>query len=148
MSEQVEKFISSSGSKYYIPVEYEYDETLKVFVPKFGKKLNRYEMIQASKPSTDINYIVKRALAGDYTALNVKTPQYADVSEMPDNLNDLHAMNIEAINNFSKLDSNIKKLFNNDVQQFINAVNDGSYINVINEALNVQKEVKESEGVE
>ena len=147
MADKVENVIgvSSSGSKFYIPVVYKYSEEDKCFIPVEGKKVNRYEMIQASKSSCDINYIVKRALAGDNTALNVRVPQYADVSEVPDNLNDLHEMNIEAINNFSKLDPNIKKLFNNDVQTFINAVSDGSYINVINNALNVKEEVQESE---
>ena len=146
MSDKVE-FVSSSGSPYYVPIEYEYSEKDKCFVPKSGKKVNRYEMIQASKPSCDINYIVKRALAGDYTALNVNTPNYADISEVPNNLNDLHSMNVQAINSFSQLDPNIRKLFNNDVDVFIEAINNGTYANVINEALSV-KNNEESEAIE
>lgn len=135
--------VSSSGSRYYVPLDYEYSEEAKCMVPVFKKPLDRFEMIQASKPSCDINYIVKRALAGDMTALNVKQPTYADVSEIPDNLNDLHKMNIEAINSFSKLDPNIRKLFNNDVDQFISAVENGTYAKIISDALSVQEEVKE-----
>lgn len=146
MSDKVE-IVSSSGTPFYTPIEYEYSEEVKCFVPKFGKKINRYEMIQASKPSCDINYIVKRALAGDYTSLNVNTPNYADISEVPNNLNDLHNMNVQAINSFSQLDPNIRKLFNNDVDVFIEAINNGTYSNVINEALSVNNN-KESEATE
>lgn len=135
--------VSSIGSQFYTPIEYIYDEKCKFMVPKFGKAVNRYEMIQASKPSCDINYIVKRALAGDMTSLNVKVPTYADVSDMPDNLNDLHSLNTEAINSFYKLDPNIRKLFNNNVDSFIEAVNNGTYSQIISDALNVSEEVKE-----
>lgn len=143
------EFISSSGSKYYTPIEYVYDESCKCMVPKFGKKINRYEMIQASKPSCDINYIVKRALAGDMTALNVRTPQYGDISDMPDNLNDLNALQKNSISGFDSLDSNIKALFDNDIDKFISAIGDGSYVDTINNyvsSLNKKtEEVKEGD---
>lgn len=147
MTNDVEKkeFVSSSGSKFYTPIDYQYDEKSKGFVPVFGKKINRYEMIQASKPSCDINYIVKRALAGDMTALNVKTPNYADISDMPDNLNELNELNKNSIGSFDTLDNNIKALFNNNVDTFINAIEDGSYVDIIN---NYVKTVKEKVVVE
>lgn len=139
------KFISSSGSKFYVPIEYVYDEKVNCFIPKDGKKINRYEMIQASKPSCDINYIVKRALAGDATALNVKVPTYADVSEMPDNLNDLHNLNTIAINQFYKLDPNLRKAFNNDVNVFASALDDGSYNDVIANFVKSQEKTESNE---
>lgn len=141
--------VSSSGSRFYTPIEYEYSEKDKCFIPKFGKKINRYDMIQASKPSCDINYIVKRAIAGDFTALNVKTPNYVDISEVPDNLNDLHQMNVEAINGFYKLDPAIRTLFNNDVDYFIDCMNNGKVNDIIKAGLTpVNEDSKKEEGVE
>lgn len=137
--------VSSSGSRIYCPIDYEYSDKHKCMIPVFNKKIDRYKTIQASKNSTDIAAIVKRAAAGDVSVLHVRDEVYADVSQMPDNLNDVHSLNIEALNGWSKLDSNIKKLFNNDFETFSNAVENGSYINVINEALNVKNENVESE---
>ena len=140
--------VSSSGTKYYTPIEYIYSEEDKCFIPKEGKKVNRYEMIQASKPSCDINYIVKRALAGDMTALNVKAPTYADVSEMPDNLNDLHNLNVGVINQFYQLDPNLRKAFNNDVDVFAASLENGNFNDVISNFVKSQEKTEpvESEG--
>lgn len=140
--------VSSSGSKYYTPIEYVYDEKVKCHVPKLGKKLDRYSMIQACKPTCDINYIYNRAKAGDISVLNMHVPTYADVSEVPDNLNDLHQMNVEAINGFYKLDPNIRKLFNNDVDYFIESMNNGKVNDIIKAGLISAKEEKKEEGVE
>ena len=139
--------VSSSGSPFYTPIEYYYDESIKCMVPKFGKPLNRYEMIQACKPSCDINYIVSRALAGDQSVLNVCQGDYADITDIPDNLNDLQAMQKDAISSFDNLDPKIKVLFNNDVDLFINALNNGTYQEIIAKALNLEnkKEVKKEE---
>lgn len=137
--------VSSSGTKFYTPLEYVYSEEDKCFIPKEGKKINRYEMIQASKPSCDINYIVKRALAGDSTALNVKTPTYADVSDMPDNLNDLHSLNVGVVNQFYQLDPNLRKAFNNDVDSFAASLENGTFNDVIS---NFVKSQEKTESVE
>lgn len=139
------QFVSSSGNQYYTPIEYEYSEENKCFIPKLGKKINRYEMIQASKPSCDINYIVKRALAGDATALNVKVPTYADVSEMPDNLNDLHNLNTNAINQFYQLDPNLRKAFNNNVDVFAASLENGTFNDVIANFVKSQEKTESSE---
>lgn len=138
--------VSSSGSPYYTPIEYVYDNDVKCMVPVFGKPLNRYEMIQACKPSCDINYIVQRALAGDQSVLNVRQESYGDISEIPDNLNDLQAMQKDAINSFDTLDPSIKVLFNNNVDTFIEALNNGTYQNIIVNGL--KKEEKKEEKVE
>ena len=115
-------------------------------IPYFDKPVDMFKMIQACKNSTDINAIVQRAAAGDVSVLNVKNGSYADVSEVPDNLNDMHNLNIEAINSFNKLDPNIQVLFDNDYNKFAQAVEDGSYVNIINQAIlkkNNENKVKE-----
>ena len=136
-----EEFYSSVGSKYFTPIEYKYSEDDKCFIPAFGKPINRYEMIQASKPATDINIIVKRAIAGDLSGLNVRVPNYVDISNVPDNLNDLHAFNNMSIDSFKKLDPKIQKLFNNNVDNFIEAINNGSYQQIISNAISNERKV-------
>lgn len=142
--------VSSSGSAFYTPIEYYYDEEVKCMCPKMGKPLNRYEMIQACKPSCDINYIVSRALAGDQSVLNVHQGEYADISDMPDNLNDLQAMQKNAISSFDNLDPKIRVLFNNNVDTFIEALNNGTYQDIIAKGLNEEskKDIKKEEGKE
>lgn len=140
--------ISSSGNRFYTPIEYVYDEKSKCHVPTLGKKMDRYSMIQSCKPTCDINYIYQRAKAGDMSVLNMQVPTYADVSEVPNNLNDLHQMNVEAINGFYKLDPNIRKLFNNDVDYFIESMNNGKVNDIIKAGLTPAKEEKKEEGAE
>lgn len=141
--------VSSSGNKFYYPIDFVYDDNVKCFVPVFGKAHDVYKEIQASAASTDIVNIVKRAKAGDISVLNVNQPSYADVSQMPDNLNDLHNLNLEALNGWSKLDSNLKKVFDNDFEKFAAAVEDNSYVEKINAYFkpkeDVKEEIKESE---
>lgn len=143
---------SSSGTKNYFKVNYKYDEEAKCHVPYFDKPIDMFQMIQASKASVDITTIVQRATLGDMTVLHLGEKPFGDIADIPDNLNDLNKMNLEAINNFAKLDPSIKKLFNNDLNSFVKAVEDGSYIDVITKGLigsnepknDVKEEDKES----
>lgn len=135
--------VSSSGTKYYTPIEYVYDEGCKTYVPKEGKKLNRFEMIQASAPSCDINVIMKRAMAGDVTILTAMEKganfegNYSDISEIPDNINDINQLNVQAMNSFYQMDPNIRKLFDNDYTKFAEAYSNGTWVDVIKNAMNV-----------
>lgn len=133
---------SSSGNKNYFPVQYKYDDVAKCHVPYFDKPIDMFQKIQASKSSVDITTIVQRATLGDMTVLHLGEKPYGDIADIPDNLNDLNKMNLEAINNFAKLDPSIKKLFNNDLNSFVKAVEDGSYIDVITKGLTGQNEPK------
>lgn len=127
---------SSSGDAIYKPIAYKYDNDSKCMVPYFDKPQDRYAMIQASKAKVDINDIIKRAQCGDVSVLNMKHEiQLDDVSNMPDNLNDAHQLSVQALNNWSSLSPDVRKIFGNDLDVFMNAVEDGSYIQTINDAL-------------
>ena len=147
--EEKNEFVSSSGSRLYHPIEYKYSEDDKCFVPYYGKPIDRYAMIQAMAPSCDINYIVKRALAGDITALNVRTSSYADISDIPDNLNDLHEFENMSQKRFNNLDPQIKNLFDNDFIKFSESVEDGTINDIISKFMDSKnekvEEKKESE---
>lgn len=143
-------YVSHCGSKDYTPIEYIWSDETKCMIPVEGKKLDRFKIIQASKNSTDIAAIVQRAMAGDVSGLHVHPEIYADVSNVPSSLNELNEQKVAAVNSFYNMDPKIKALFGNDVSNFIKAVENGSYVDVINNALKVvpneiKKDVKESE---
>ena len=127
---------SSSGAAIYKPVAYKYDNDSKCMVPYLDKPQDRYAMIQASKAKVDINDIIKRAQCGDVSVLNMKRElPITDVSSIPDNMNDAHQLSVQALNNWSSLSPDVRKIFNNDLDVFMSAVEDGSYIQTINDAL-------------
>lgn len=137
---------SHPGYRFYYKVNYKYDENAKCHVPYFDKPVDMWQMIQASKASVDITTIVKRATLGDLTVLHLGEKPYGDISDIPDNLNDLNQFNKQAINDFIGLDPSIRNLFDNDVSKFAKAVEDGSYVDVIKKALNPKVEEKKEEG--
>lgn len=64
---------------------------VKVVYKVVGKS-NLYELIQASKDSTDIHYIVDRVSKGDTSLLNAKQGIFCDTSEMPKDVFELEGM--------------------------------------------------------
>lgn len=135
------KKVSNSGSKIYSPIDYYWDEESKCMCPKFGKILNRYEMIQAAKAKVDINDIIKRAQMGDISVLNMKHEiPLSDVSQIPDNINEAHQLNVNALNAWSQLSPEIREIFGNDIDAFATAAEDGSVNKIVVDALNKKKE--------
>lgn len=146
--EVVVEVVTSSGSDLYYPIKYKWSEEDKCMVPYFDKPLNRYEMIQAAKDSTDIHAIINRVKLGDISVLNVNPPinqgdEIVDVSNIPDNINEATQLQSSAINQFYSLDPNIRALFDNDVSKFSKAISDGTYISIINDSLKPKEEVSE-----
>lgn len=126
--------LSFCGSRTDSNIEYKYDDDAKGMVPFFGKPFNRYDMIQAAKASVDINDIVQRAKTGDVSVVNVKQVlPYTDVSQVPDNINDAHTLTTEALNSWSKLNPEVRSIFNNDLDSFMTASEDGSLRSKIND---------------
>lgn len=146
--EEPKRLYSNPGTMYKQDIEYKYNDKLGYMEPFFGEKYNLYEKIQLAKSTVDLDMIIKRAKAGDMSVLNVRQANYADVSEIPDNINDLNALENSISDSFNKLDPNVRALFGNDVSAFANAVSNGSYIETINNyvsALNSKTEVKEGD---
>lgn len=143
-----EKGVSSCGSNLYYPIKYKWSEEDGCMVPYFDKPLNRYEMIQASKDSTDIHAIINRVKLGDVSVLNVMPGvDDIDVSEIPNNINDAVQLQSSVMNQFVNLDPKLRALFNNDFNEFSKAVSDNTYIDIINKSLvavNNESEVKDN----
>ena len=72
--------------------DYVVDEETGEVIYKVVGKSNLYELIQASKDSTDIHYIVDRVNKCDTSLLEAKRGIYCDTTEMPKDVFELEGM--------------------------------------------------------
>lgn len=139
-------FCSNVGSHFRQDVCYKWSEKDNCMIPYFGDKYSLYDKIQLAKSQVDIDMILKRAKAGDTSVLHVRNEYYGDISDIPDNMNDLHQLNESISKSFDTLDPNIKALFNNDLGVFSQAVANGSFNDTINSYLESLKKSEKGEG--
>lgn len=80
-------------------------------LPKFVKngKINIQERIQSYAQDCDIYTILERfANSGDTSLINARNAQYGDITNLPDNLNDMDNYISNQFEQFSDLDSTLK----------------------------------------
>ena len=85
-----------------------------------------YEKIQAAKEGTLIYNIIERFQNGDITALNKNKLCYGDTTIVPKTLAGMKQALIDAENNFNKLPLEVRKEFNHNVNEYLNAIDNGS----------------------
>ena len=119
-------------------------ETGEVVYKEVGKS-NLYELIQASKESTDINYIVDRMAKGDNSLLNVRKGIFADVSEMPKDVFELGEMS-KTIKSVYEGDSILKSLYKS-YEEYEKAFMEGKVFDAYLNAAQAIEKAKEKEGV-
>lgn len=78
-----------------------------------------YEIIQSHREETEIERIVKRAIEGDYNALNAMKGVYADIADAPGSLAEAQAMIINAKNEFYDLPLEIREKFNQNAEEYV-----------------------------
>ena len=138
---EVKSTPSGTGIVYHI--DYEYSIKDKCMVPVLSKPIDQYAMIQASKSSCDINVILNRAKAGDISVLNVNpNAAYTDISEVPDNLNDAHEAMQRAKDNWNNLPEEARAIFNNDYMVMAEAVEKGTYNQIMQDYFEAVKNAK------
>lgn len=82
-------------------------------------KINIYERIQASAEQSDINNIIRRAKAGDPTALHQVKGEYMNVLGAPKDLRDAQEFVINAERQFNSLPLDVKKAFDNNPRKYV-----------------------------
>lgn len=132
-SENIE-YHSESGDGFETKWEYVIDEKGKRIRREAGK-INVYEKIQASLPSTDIQSILIRVANGESNLINVPNLGFIDTSSLPLDENERIEMVSKAKDSFEKLDPSIKAAFGNSFGKFYKAVADGVAEKSIAEAL-------------
>lgn len=108
---------TNSGSKFINEYSYVYDEDGYKHLEISGKK-NIFNEIQANKDYCDIGMMVERFLAGDPEALNRIPGFYADLTDAPKTYMEMVQRVEESRNAFERLDTDIKKVFGNNPDEF------------------------------
>lgn len=83
------------------------------------------DKVKEAFPDTLIYNILARHERGDITALNKVQGQYMDVVGMPSTLAQAQQMLIDIRNDFDQLPQDVRKHFNNSVDEFIESVSTG-----------------------
>ena len=96
---------------------------VRVLVETGRNPLN--EFVQASLPETLVYNILARYQRGDEMALHKTVGQFIDVVGMPTNLAEAQQALIDIENKFNTLTADVKAVFNNNVNEFIDAVSHG-----------------------
>lgn len=70
-----------------------------------------YDLIQANREQCEIDNIIRRAVEGDYNALNAVNGIYTDITNCPSSIAEAQQFIIEAKKEFDKLPKEIKSKF-------------------------------------
>lgn len=107
-----------SGSAEADTYEVEIDTTGHKHLVKSGKT-NVYERIQTSLESTKIENIIRRATAGDVSALAVTNGQYLDCTDMPKSLAEAQNILIKLQTQFDSLPLEIRQKYDMSAERYI-----------------------------
>ena len=75
------------------------------------RKVDIYSLIQSNREECEIENIIRRAVMGDYNALNQANGVYADVTGMPKSIAEAQQLVISLKDSFEKLPKEIKAKF-------------------------------------
>lgn len=81
-----------------------------------------YPAIQADKLSCDINNIIRRYTAGDFSALGTAQGAYGDFSEIPSSYAEILNSLIHAEHEFMKLPVDTRAKFNHSWQEWLSSM--------------------------
>lgn len=86
-----------------------------------------YERIQSYADACRLSTKLERYRRGDLTALGTNDSTYADISNMPNSLEEALQGGNKIGDTFQRLPDSIRGIFNDSVNEFITAVKDGTY---------------------
>lgn len=109
---------SEAGSPIKIVYSPVVDEKGVITLVESGK-VNTDEEIQSYAESCDLSIIINRYINGDINALNQRQGMYGDFTNLPKTYAEFLQKQIDAQNTFDKLPNDVKKKFDNDVNQFL-----------------------------
>lgn len=113
-----ERVFTNPGSmikEHYTPVIDKYGNR----VIESDGSIDLYSQIQSWKDECDINILMAKFTNGDKTALMQRVGSYMDISELPDNFNDIMNVTTKAQSLFDSLPTDIKNVFGNNVYNFL-----------------------------
>ena len=117
------KFMCSGDKVFPIRKARKKDGVLTVDDTK--DNFNMAEYINSFKDSVNIDVLLKRFKAGDQDAIAQFTHEYGDyidLTEIPDNFNDMMALAQRGKDMFNSLPAETKEKFNNNYETFVSSV--------------------------
>lgn len=121
-----EQFATAPGSP--IRQDYVADEDGN---PVPSGQTNVYAEIQSHRVSVELSTLLQRYVAGDETALNKIQGVYADVTDAPSSLQELHERVRQAENYFRDLPEGLRKLFNDSPIEYVMSVGTTEFLDKI-----------------
>lgn len=133
--EDRERCVSNSGSM----LDYKYGARLdkngtRIIEPR--APINRYAEIQSYADETNINTIMTKFINGDKTVLSKKVGEFLDYTNIPDNLNDLFNLTIQAQDAFAHLPTEVKDIFGNNAYIFASKIGTPEWNEIMNASEN------------
>ena len=121
---------------------YETDEIGSKVLHQVGET-NIQEEIQMYASECNIYNIIRRYQMGDTGILHKVDSQYIDTLGQPKTLQEALNLSLKLKNDFSSLKPDVRSAFNNDFNQFLKAVADGSAIEIFKGFQDVNQDVKQ-----
>lgn len=87
------------------------------------KEVAIYDLIQSHREECEIENIIRRAVEGDYNALNVVNGVFQDITNCPTSIAEAQQYIIDAKNEFEKLPKEIKAKFEYNAELYIAELN-------------------------
>lgn len=137
------KVPSPSGDKLEPVYAPKIDKNGHKTLVKTSEKRNVYARTQASLESTKVENIIKRHYMGDEQALNQRAGQYLDLTQAPTSLLDAQQKIINAQKLFDAEKIEVKKEFNQNMNEWLNSINDGTYTTRAEKALGITAKKEE-----
>lgn len=125
-----ERFKSSSGSrlrKKYIK-SYDKDGAYRLIEDGFE---DVYDSIQKAANGVTLDALIRRAKAGDDSAIREPIDSYVDLSHVPKDLLEAHQMLIDAKDRYYSLPAELRSKFGNSFDEFLKASADGSAVKAL-----------------
>lgn len=95
------------------------------------KKTGEHDLVrhvQEAAKGNLVSDIVRRSMCGDPNAIGDVTPDmFGDITAAPSNLLDSMNMLVRAQDHFNDLPTDIKKIYNNNYREFLEAISSGSF---------------------
>lgn len=83
------------------------------------KKVAIYDLIQSHREECEIENIIRRAVEGDYTALNAAHGTYMDITNCPSSIAEAQKYIIQAKEDFDNLPKEVKAKFEYNAELYI-----------------------------
>ena len=130
------------------------DEYLEIFQEEILKdgtkgivcigKTNVYDKIQVDLESTKIENILKAVAMGDLSVLKAQEPVYIDATTFPKTLMEAENIVVKAKQEFEKMPTEVRDLFNNDPNQYVTTMGTKEWLDKMSPYNDKIKAVKEA----